>query len=296
MKKLKELRIRAYGKINLYLDVLSKREDGYHNIETVFHSIDLHDEVILRERSANGITVSCNHPDIPIDNKNIAYRAAESISDAVDGIGGLEIQINKRIPVAAGLAGGSANAAAVLFGIDELYELGLTKETLMTIGAALGADVPFCIQGGAAIGTGIGDKLNPLPPLTDVTILLVNMGLAISTAEVFKNLHIPLTKQENSSIIIRQCIEKCDVIGVGKNLYNYLEFQVFHKHPELAVLKTKLTTQPGCYGALMSGSGATLFAIMSDMSTAHQCKSRFDNIVSFCTITTTNSVGVCIDN
>ncbi len=296
MKKLKELRIRAYGKINLYLDVLSKREDGYHNIETIFHSIDLHDEVILRERSANGITVSCNHPDIPIDNKNIAYRAAESISDAVDGIGGLEIQINKRIPVAAGLAGGSANAAAVLFGINELYELGLTKETLMAIGAELGADVPFCIQGGAAIGTGIGDKLNPLPPLTDVTIILVNMGLAISTAEVFKNLHIPLTKQENRSIIIRQCIEKCDVIGVGKNLYNYLEFQVFHKHPELAVLKTKLTTQTGCYGALMSGSGATLFAIMSDMSIAHQCKSRFDNIVSFCTITTTNSVGVCIDN
>ena len=296
MKMLKVLRVNAHAKINLYLDVISRREDGYHNLETVFHSIGLHDEVILRERSTNGITVSCNHPDVPIDNRNIVYRAAESISDVVDGIGGLEIQINKRIPVAAGLGGGSANAAAVLLGVNQLYELGLTNETLLKIGATLGADVPFCIQGGAAVGTGIGDQLNPLPPLTGATILLANIGLPISTAEVFKNLHIPLTKQENRSIIIRQCLEKYDVIGVGKNLYNFLEIQVFRKHPELVELKTKLSTQTGCYGALMSGSGLTLFAIMSDMATAHQCKSRFNNIVSFCKITTTNSVGVCINN
>lgn len=296
MRKLKEIRVLAHAKINLFLDVINKRKDGYHNLETVFHSLGLHDEVILREKTTNGITVSCDHPDVPKNEKNIAYRAAESISEVVDGFGGLEIQINKQIPVAAGLAGGSSNAAAVLLGVNALFELGLTKETLMTIGTELGADVPFCIHGGAAVGTGIGDILNPLPPLPNVAILLVNTGLTISTAEVFKNLQIPLTKQEKRSIIIRQCIEKSDLIGVGKNLYNFLELQVFHHHPELAVIKTELTTQAGCYGALMSGSGSTLFAIMSDMTAAHECKTRFDNIVSFCKITTTNSVGVCIDN
>lgn len=295
MKSVKVIRLHAHAKINLFLDVVSKREDGYHNLETVFHSIGLHDDVILRERPTNGITVSCDHPDVPTDQTNIAYRAAASISHAVNGIGGLEIHIIKRIPVAAGLAGGSANAAAVLLGVNALYGLGLSINKLMKIGAKLGADVPFCIHGGAAVGTGIGDKLNLLPPLNDVTILLINSGLTLSTAEVFNNLHIPLTKQENRSIIIRQCIEKCDVIGVGKNLYNFFEKQVFHKHPELEILKTELVTQTGCYGALMSGSGATLYAIMSDKSTAHQCKSRFNNIVDFCKITTTNSDGIRID-
>lgn len=296
MKRGKVIRLHAHAKINLYLDVVSKRTDGYHNLETVFHSIGLHDEVILRKRTPNKITISCDHPDVPSDHTNIAYRAAEAIGDAVDGYGGLEIHIIKRIPVAAGLAGGSANAAAVLLGVNELYGLELSKNKLMKIGAKLGADVPFCIQGGAAVGTGIGDKLNLLSPLTDVSLLIVNTGLAIPTAEVFNNLHIPLTKQENRSIIIRQCIEKGDLIGVGKNLYNIFEKQVFHKHPELAEIKTELTTQTGCYGALMSGSGSTLYAIMRDMSTAHQCKSHFNNIVSFCKITTTNSVGISIDN
>ncbi len=292
MNKLKELRLRAYAKINLYLDVLSKREDGYHNIETVFHSIGLHDEVILRERSKTGITISCNHPDVPNDSTNIAFRAAEFIRDVVGGIGGLEIQINKRIPVAAGLAGGSADAAAVLYGVNELFQLGLSYQKLLEIGAKLGADVPFCLNGGAAFGTGIGDILTPLSPLVDLPLLLINPGITISTADIFNNLHIPLTKRENGSIIIRKYVEKADMFGVANYLYNVLEPQVFHIHPELANLKTQLSTQTGCCGALMSGSGATIFAIMRDIETAQRCRSHFKNIVSFCTITTTNPIGV----
>ena len=294
MKKPKILRVRAHAKINLYLDVVGKRDDGYHNLETVFHSIGLHDEVFLSEQSKTEITVICDHPDVPSDSRNLAYRAAQSLSDVVDGFGGLEIQIRKQIPVAAGLAGGSANAAAVLHGVNELYALGLSENVLMEIGAQLGADVPFCLHGGAAFGTGIGDILTPLPALSDAPLVLINPGIAISTADIFKNLDITLTKRKKESIITKSCVEKNDVVGVGENLYNLLEVSVFSKHPELAVLKTQLSTQAGCYGALMSGSGATMFALMEDITAAQQCESFFKNSVSFCTTTVTNSDGVRI--
>jgi len=296
MKKPNELRVRAHGKINLYLDVVGKRNDGYHNLETVFHSIALHDEVILREKSETGIKVLCDYPDVPLDSNNLAYRAAQSLSDFVGGFSGLEIKINKRIPVAAGLAGGSANAAAVLVGVNTIFSLGLSDKMLMTIGAKLGADVPFCIQGGAAFGKGIGDILTPLPDLSDIPIVLINPGIAISTSNIFRNLNITLTKPSNESIIIRTCVEKGDIIGVGKNLYNLLEIPVFAKHAILSELKTRLSTQTGCYGALMSGSGASIFSLMENTVTAKQCESLFKTSVSFCTTTHTYGLGVCIDN
>ncbi len=294
MKKPKDLRIHAHAKINLYLNVVGRREDGYHNLETVFHSIGLYDEVILRERTKTGITIKCDHPHVPSDSRNLAYRAAQSLSDVVGGFGGYEILIHKRIPVAAGLAGGSANAAAVLYGLNELFALGLSEKMLMEIGAQLGADVPFCLHGGAAFGTGIGDILTPLPALSDVPLVLINPGIAISTADIFKNLDITLTKPKKESIIIKTCVKKGDVVGVGKNLYNLLEVPVFSKFPELATLKTQLSTQTGCYGALMSGSGATMFALMENTATAQRCESLFKNNVSFCTTTVTNPVGVRI--
>lgn len=296
MKAQNDLRIRAHAKINLYLDVVSKRQDGYHNLETVFHSIGLHDQVILRERSNKGFTIHCEHPNVPTDSSNLAYQAAQSLNDVVGGIGGLEIQINKQIPVAAGLAGGSANAAAVLYGVNELFKLGLSAQELMDIGGKLGADVPFCLRGGAAYGTVKGDILTPLPAFTDIPLVLLNTGIAVSTSEVFKNFNITLTKQKKESIIIRTCVEKSDIIGVGRNLYNILENPVFAKHPELAELKVQLSTQTGCYGALMSGSGATMFALMEDTDASNRCKVLFKDKVSFCSTTVTTSMGVCFDN
>lgn len=296
MKALRDLRIRAHAKINLYLDVVGKREDGYHKLETVFHSIGLHDQIILRERSKKEFTIQCEHPEVPKDSKNLVCQAVQSLDNVVGGIGGLEIQINKRIPVAAGLAGGSANAAAVLYGVNELFALGLSTKVLMDIGSKLGADVPFCLHGGAAYGTGIGDILTPLPVLPDIPLVLINTGIAVSTAEVFKNFNITLTKLKKESIIIRTCVEKSDIIGIGKNLYNVLERPVFTIHPELAELKSQLSTQTGCYGALMSGSGATIFALMEDTDAANRCKSLFENNISYCTTTQTASVGVCYNN
>ena len=291
---MQKIRVRAHAKINLYLDVVGKREDGYHNLETIFHSIELHDDVIIRKQAAKGITVSCEHPRVPRDSRNLAYRAANLLSDSVDGIDGIAIDIHKRIPVAAGLAGGSANAAAVLYGINELFELSLTQETLMQFGTQLGADVPFCLHGGAALGLGIGNHLTRLPALSDVPLLLLNPGIEISTATVFKKLNFSLTTREKKGIIITTCLEKGDVAGIGKKLYNLLEVPVFTQYPEIAALKTELSTQTGAYGALMSGSGATVFAVMKSGDAARRCESYFKDRFSFCTTTVTNPVGVSV--
>jgi 4-diphosphocytidyl-2-C-methyl-D-erythritol kinase len=290
----KKIRVRAHAKINLYLDVVGKREDGYHNLETIFHSIGLHDDVTIYKQETKGITVRCEHPGVPCDSRNLAHRAAQLLSHAVGGIGGIAIDIHKRIPVAAGLAGGSANAAAVLHGVNELFGLGFKEETLMQFGAQLGADVPFCLQGGAALGLGIGDRLTRLPVLPDVPLLLLNPGIEISTATVFKKLNFPLTTQEKRGIIIKACLENGDVIGIGKNLYNLLEVPVFSQYPEIAALKTELSTQTGFCGALMSGSGATVFAVMHNGDAARRSESHFKNRVSFCTTTVTSPVGVYV--
>lgn len=291
---MQDIRVRAHAKINLYLDVVGRREDGYHNLETIFHSIDVHDEVIIRRQEPKGITVHCEHPGVPCDSRNLAYRAAQCLSDAVGGMDGVAIDIHKRIPVAAGLAGGSANAAAVLHGVNQLFELGFSQGMLMRLGAQLGADVPFCLHGGAAVGLGIGDRLTRLPALSDVSLLLLNPGIAVSTASVFSNLNFSLTKHKSVGIIIKTSIEKRDVAGIGENLYNRLEVPVFSEYPEIAALKNEVSTQPSCYGALMSGSGATVFAIMCNRGAARRSESHFKNRVSFCTSTVTSPVGVCV--
>ncbi len=286
-----EIQVRAYAKINLYLDVVSKRPDGYHNLETLFHSIQLHDDVIIRTRDTSGVQVHCEHPAVPCDSRNLAHRAAALLTDTVGDLGGVTIEIRKRIPVAAGLAGGSANAAAVLHGMNELFRLGLEKETLMALGTRLGADVPFCLQGGAAFGRGIGDRLTPLPALVDVPLVLLNPGVSLSTASVFQKLNFSLTTGEKSGIIINACLAESDLAGIGKNLYNRLEDVVFSEYPEFGALKAEVSTQPGVFGALMSGSGATVFAVTADRAAARRCESHFKNRVHFCTTTGTSRVG-----
>ena len=296
MRESSSLKVIANAKINLYLDVIGKRQDGYHNLETIFHSISLNDELILKKRAKNGISVHCTHPDVPINKTNLAYLAAQSLYDEVGGFGGIDIHINKSIPVAAGLAGGSANAAATLIGVNKLFDLGVRDKVIRQIGGVLGADVPFCLHGGAAFGTGIGDILDPLPPLIDISVVLINSGLQITTESVFDKLHIPLTKSENNSIIIKSYFETGDLLGIAGNLYNLLEIPVFSNYPKLSELKNEVSKQEGCLGVLMSGSGATLFALMEDKSAAQQCETYFKNRVNYCSTTQTSSVGVFIDN
>ena len=289
-----DISVHAHAKINLYLDVIGKRPDGYHEIETVFHSIGLHDDVIIRKRRDGEITVHFDHPQVPCDERNLAYRAAKVWIDQTPGMGGVEITIQKRIPVAAGLGGGSADAAAVLGGMNQLFDLNLTHENLMRLGAQLGADVPFCLLGGAALGRGIGEVLTPLPPLDAAWLVLANPGFGIPTAWVYQNINLSLTQPQKDVTILVRHLRNGEVLNLATRLYNELETPVFARYPAVAELKTRLAGCPGSYGALMSGSGATVFALMQSESKASRVVSNFKAEFAFCTATTTSRIGLCI--
>ena len=289
-----DLRVQAHAKINLYLDIIGKRTDGYHEIETIFHSIGLHDEIFLRKRTDRQITLHCEHPHVPCDPRNLAYRAAKLLLDDTPDLSGVEIMILKRIPVAAGLGGGSANAAAVLCGMNALFELGLSQRDLMRLGVQLGADVPFCILGGAALGRGIGEILTPLPPMEEAWIVLANPGFEISTAWVYQQINLSLTVPQKNVTILARCLRNGEFFNIGRHLYNGLEVPVLSKYPAVAKIKTKLNECPNSRGVLMSGSGATVFAFMQNQVQANLAVANFENDFAFCSATPMSSVGVLI--
>lgn len=289
-----DMRVHAHAKVNLYLDIIGKRPDGYHEIETIFHSIGLHDDIYLRKRTDGQITVHCEHPHVPCDPRNLAYRAAKLLLDNIPDLSGVEIMILKRIPVAAGLGGGSANAAAVLCGINALFDLGLTQKDLMQFGAQLGADVPFCILGGAAVGRGIGEILTPLPPMEEAWILLANPGFEISTAWVYQQINLSLTPPQKNVTILTRCLRNGEFFNIMRHLYNGLEVPVLSKYPAVAKIKTKLNKYPSSCGVLMSGSGATVFAFMQNQVQADLAAANFENDFAFCSATPMSSVGVRI--
>ena len=186
---MKEIVIKSYGKINLGLDVLYKRQDGYHEIRTIMQQIDLSDTLVMREIEED-IELDCNNKELPLDSTNLVYRAWKKLQEKTGINKGIQINIHKNIPIAAGLAGGSSNAATVLKGLNELWNLGLSEEELREIGVEIGADVPFCIMGGTALAEGIGEKLTKLKSFKDKNLLLVNPGIGVSTAEVYGNLRL----------------------------------------------------------------------------------------------------------
>ena len=288
------LRIKAHAKVNLYLDVIRKRPDGYHEIETIFHSIGLHDDVILRKRRDRRITVACEHPDVPCDSRNLAHRAAQSLIAGMPNVTGVDITIRKRIPVAAGLGGGSADAAAVLYGMNELLDLGLTQAGLAARGARLGADVPFCLLGGAAVGRGIGEVLTPLSPLTETWLVLGNPGVAVSAAWAYQRVNLSLTRSPKNVTILARSLQDRSLPEIASHLYNRLEAPVFAGFPAVASLKADFGSFPGGYGALMSGSGATVFALMPDRSQADFAATHFEQKLAFCVATPTSASGVRI--
>ena len=290
-----DLRIHAHAKINLYLEVVGKRPDGYHEIETVFHSIGLHDDVIVRKRGNAAITVHCDDPRVPSDARNLAYRAAKLLIDQCRDIPGVEIDIRKRIPVASGLGGGSADAAAVFWGMNQLFELNLTQLELMRLSARVGADVPFCLLGGLAIGRGIGEILTPLPPLDNAWIVLANPGFGIPTAWVYENINFPLTIPPKSVRILVCQLQNGELESAAAQLYNRLETPVHAIYPSVAKLKTQLAACRGSCGALMSGSGATVFALMESQRHANAAGESLGAETAYWAVTTTSPVGLRLD-
>lgn len=260
--------IDARAKINLTLDVLGKRPDGFHEVEMVMQTIELHDSVLLEEGGTD-LEVITDHPLLKDGSTNIAYKAARMLIDRLKITKGLRISIKKRIPVAAGMAGGSTDAAAVLTGINELWNLGLKFEELAQFGAEIGSDVPFCIRGGTALATGRGEKISPLPEVPEMWILLAKPGIEVSTAEIYKHFRAEKVIQRPDSEAMICAIKSGEKSGIVNNLGNVLESVTLEKYPEVAKLKADMS-RLGVVNPLMSGSGPSVFGFVETQRDAEK--------------------------
>lgn len=266
-----ELIIESYGKINLGLDILYKRKDGYHELRTIMQQISLKDTIILKEIE-EGIIIESNSSEIPLDSTNLVYKAWEKLSKINKIDKGIHIKINKEIPVAAGLAGGSTNAASVLKGLNEFWDLDLSEEELRTIGKDIGADVPYCIIGGTALAEGIGENLTKLKSFAGHHILLINPGIGISTEDVYSKLDLEDKNRMDVNSIISS-IESNDLELLSKNMINGMEKVVISENPIIGEIKQDIL-DCGAIGALMSGSGPTVFGLFQEEEKLDYCKEK----------------------
>ena len=266
---MESLRLRACAKVNLAIDVVRRRPDGYHDVRMIMQMLDLCDFVTLRRMEEAGIRLSCDHPDLPCDDGNIAYRAAALMMERFDLQGGVRIEIEKHIPLAAGMAGGSTDCAAVLQGMNALFQLGLDLKQLMDIGVTLGADVPFCLMQGTALSEGIGEILSPLPSMPDLPVLIAKPPIGVSTKYVYE--HLRLDEQIIHPDIdgMVRALQDGDLAGITERLGNVLETVTIPEHPEIAEIK-KIMEDHGAAGALMSGSGPTVFGIFTGKEEAEK--------------------------
>jgi len=258
----KMLKKQAPAKINLFLRVLGKRPDGYHNILSLMQKITLCDELTFLPRSG-GIVLKCPNSDLPVSKENLVFRAAESILSYAGCSSGIEIILTKNVPAAAGLGGGSSDAATTLLALNEMYQLGLTKAELMQLGAKLGADVPFFIFGDSAFAAGIGDQLTAWENPLKLNIVLINPLFPLPTKLVYESLNLRLTKEK-----INYSIPRLSALSdITSEMHNDLEAASFKMHAELIELK-QLLLRHGALSAMMSGSGPTVFGIFTDEITA----------------------------
>ncbi len=275
----------APAKINLTLDITGKLPDGYHSIKTVMQTLELCDTVTV-SKANTGITITCNNPQIPVNEKNIAFKAAELMIESFKIHGGVKIHINKKIPVAAGLAGGSSDCAAVLCAMNDLFGLGLSKDQLKDIGKTLGADVPFCIEQGTVLCEGIGEILTPLEPYPQKCVLLVKPDFGVSTQWVYKNLDL--------NKIIHPDVDKFifEYQNNFKNSYKYmgnvLEQVTATEYAEINEIKQKMTDL-GADFSMMSGSGPTVFGIFEEECYAQIAYDYFKNMYKDVILTKTKN-------
>jgi 4-diphosphocytidyl-2-C-methyl-D-erythritol kinase len=268
MGSVNTITLRSPAKINLCLSVLGRRPDGYHDVEMLMQMVGVFDEVTV-SLGGPGISVTCNSHAVPSGEENIAWKAAKAMLGFSGKDVGLVIKIKKNIPVAAGLGGGSGNAAAVLAALNRLVGIGLERDRLAEIGARIGMDVPFFFFGPTALARGRGEILTELPPLPPVPILLVNPGVETSTAWVYKNLNLRLTKKVDCNKIAR-----LNLRNIASGLHNDLESVTSALHPVINRIKDALLDQ-GAVGALMSGSGPTVFGMFE---TEAACRAAADSL------------------
>lgn len=265
---MKELHLNAYAKINLTLDVVGERADGYHDIESVMHTIALHDSVTLREAGA-GVEVLVHDGEVPNDHRNLVMRAAQVLRETFGVERNVQIGLTKRIPVAAGLGGGSADAAITLLGLVQMWKLRLDGRELLGLALKLGSDVPFFLEGGAAVVRGRGERLTLLPSLPTTWVVLARPRIPVSTTWAYKHLNLAaMTARPNTAAMVT-AIQREDVRDAGRLVCNVFEDVIGSVHSAVAELKARIL-RGETYGAGMSGTGPTVFGLMANEAAAHK--------------------------
>lgn len=267
---MKEIKLKAKAKINLGLDVLRKREDGYHEVRMIMQTIPLYDKLTICTAEDDAqIRVQTNLHFLPVGEDNLVYKAAKLLMDEFQIKQGVEIELVKYIPVAAGMAGGSSDAAATLVGVNKLFELGLSMEELMARGVKIGADVPFCVMRGTALAEGIGEKLTPLPPMPKCHILIAKPGIHVSTKFVYGNLRANELKEHPDIDGQIRALKRGDLSELARLMGNVLETVTIPEYPVIRRIKDTMK-EYGALNAMMSGSGPTVFGLFEDEEAAKE--------------------------
>lgn len=269
---------KAPAKINLTLDILNKREDGYHEVEMIMTMVDLSDRLELEALDRDEIVITSSVGYIPLDEKNHAYQAARLIKERYGIRQGVHIHIDKQIPVSAGLGGGSSDAAAALRGLNRLWKMNISTDELQKLGAEIGSDVPFCVTGGTVLATGRGERLEPLPSLPPCWVVLAKPSVSVSTAEVYRRFDVAFNTEEPKSGRMRDAIERRDFAAICASLGNMLEQVTVRIHPEVGRIKACMQ-RLGADGVQMSGSGPTVFGLVRKESKVHRI---YNGLRGFC--------------
>lgn len=260
---------KAYAKINIGLDVLRRRADGYHEVKMIMQTVDIYDELVLEKRKQPGIELRTDNSELPLDGDNLICKAAKLLFQEKDIQEGVEITLTKKIPIAAGMAGGSADAAAALRGLNELFGMGYSIPELQALGVKLGADIPYCIVGGTMLSEGIGEILTPLPAPPEAYLVIAKPDINVSTAFVYGNLHADRLTWHPDIDGMTAALRRQDLGGITDRLGNVLETVTVREYPVIERIKELLREQ-GAENALMSGSGPTVFGIFREEETARQ--------------------------
>lgn len=262
-----DISLKALAKINLGLDVVRRREDGYHEVRMIMQTIQLYDRLDIKRTQEPGIQIQTNLSFLPVNENNLIYKAAKLLMDEFSITDGVSVKLDKRIPVAAGMAGGSTDAAAMLIGVNRLFSLGLTKRELMERGVQIGADVPYCIMRGTALAEGIGEALGPLPPMVKCPVLIAKPSISVSTKFVYQNLKLDDTTIHLDIDRLIDDIKAKNLHDIAAHMGNVLETVTIPNYPVIDEIKKHMLSN-GAVGAMMSGSGPTVFGLFDDEDTA----------------------------
>lgn len=262
-----DISLKALAKINLGLDVVRRREDGYHEVRMIMQTIQMYDRLDIKRTQEPGIQIQTNLSFLPVNENNLIYKAAKLLMDEFSITDGVSVKLDKRIPVAAGMAGGSTDAAAMLIGVNRLFSLGLTKKQLMERGVQIGADVPYCIMRGTALAEGIGEALSPLPPMVKCPVLIAKPSISVSTKFVYQNLKLDDTTIHPDIDRLIDDIKAKNLHDIAAHMGNVLETVTIPNYPVIDEIKKHMLSN-GAVGAMMSGSGPTVFGLFDDEDTA----------------------------